>query len=113
MEIDLIGTMKEVLPDIDVFHDFAPDNATAPFVVLQRVGGMGNRYVDEETGGGYEVRFQVSAWAVTRVEAIELSQTIESALRKLPTVYVSGAAIAGFDPDTDLRGMQQDFLITA
>lgn len=113
MEIDLIGAMKEVLPDIDVFHDFAPDNAAAPFVVLQRVGGMGNHYVDEETAGGYEVRFQVSAWAVTRVEAIELSQTIETALRKLPTVYVSGAAIAGFDPDTDLRGMQQDFLITA
>ncbi len=113
MEAQLIKAMKSALPNLDVYHDFAPDNAVAPFIVMQRVGGAGNLYIDHETDGGYQVRFQVSAWASARLDAVALSATVERALRVLPGVAPDGAAVAGFDPDTDLRGMQQDFLITA
>ena len=39
MEESLIDAISRVLPDVDVYHDFAPEEAEFPLVIVQRVGG--------------------------------------------------------------------------
>ncbi|MFC3873317.1 tail completion protein gp17 [Neisseria musculi] len=111
VEALVVRAVKSVSPETDVYHDFAPDNAVVPFVVIQRVGGEGNLYLDNQTGGGYQVRVQVSVWAADRLAAVELSQQIESALSLQARSAALGAALSAYDPDTGWRGMQQDFYV--
>ena len=108
-EKTLISALKGVFPAMDVFHDFAPDNAAAPFAVLQRVGGAGGLYLGGV--GAYQIRFQLSVWADTRVQAADISRRAENALCTLPRVCADGAGLADYDADTGLRGLRQDFLV--
>ena len=39
MEKTIIDAIRSALPTVEVYHDFAPDNAGSPLVALQRVGG--------------------------------------------------------------------------
>lgn len=111
IEQTIIEKIKEINDKLNIYHDFAPQNAQPPLVVLSRVGGAGNRFLDRETTGGYEIRVQVSVWATDRVTAIKISRAIEQTLFRLPELSSNGAAVATYDPETDWRGMRQDFLI--
>ena len=111
MEKTIIDAIRSPLPMVEVYHDFAPDNAGNPLVILQRVGGAGNLFMDNATPGGYQIRLQLAVWAVSRLEAVSLSLRIEKALAALPGVAPIGAAQADYDPDTELRGMRQDFYV--
>ena len=44
MEKTIIDAIRSALPTVEVYHDFAPDNAGSPLAVLQRVGGAGNLF---------------------------------------------------------------------
>lgn len=111
MEKTIIDAIRSSLPTVEVYHDFAPDNAGNPLVILQRVGGAGNLFMDNRTPGGYQIRLQVTVWAQTRLEAVSLSLRIEQALAALPGVAPIGAAQADYDTETGLRGMRQDFYV--
>lgn len=111
IEKTIIRKIKEINAELPVYHDFAPQNAKPPLVILARVGGAGKLFLDRETEGGYEIRIQVTVWAENRVTAILMSNQIESILFRLPELSSQGAAVATHDPDTDWRGMRQDFLI--
>lgn len=110
MEHKIINAIKDILPNLPIYHDFAPEKVNIPFLVLQRVGGAGNLLFDEEIGC-YEVRFQLTVWSDNRLNAIDLSNKIEQSLLQLPIIRVAGAAEATFDPDVGWRGMRQDFFI--
>lgn len=111
MEQTIIEAIHTALPGVEVYHDFAPDNAGHPLVVMQRVGGAGNLFMDSGTPGGYQIRLQVAVWAAARLEAVSLALHIERALSALPGVAPIGAAQADFDAETELRGMRQDFYV--
>ena len=80
-------------------------------MVIQRVGGEGQLYLDKRTKGGYQVRLQVAVWAVDRMTANDCALAIENAITDLPQASALGAAVADADEDTNLRGMRQDFSI--
>lgn len=109
VERKIIHTIKTVLPEIRVYHDFAPESAVPPFVLLARVGGAGRRYLGGDATA--EVRMQISVWAGDRLAAITLSKQIEAALSALPEVSAAEAAVSVFDVDTGWRGMRQDFMV--
>lgn len=112
MEESLISAISRVLPDVDVYHDFAPEEAEFPLVIVQRVGGAGNLFIDPMEEDGYEVRFSVSVWDVDRLGAVVKSIAIEkSVLSSLEAYAVSAAESVVLDDDR--RGMVQDFVITA
>lgn len=110
MESRLIAAVRSARPDLAVYHNAAPDDARPPFLVLQRVGGAGHLYLEQDAEG-YEVRFQVACWAAGHAEAVELSRSVERALLALPAVSAQGAATAAGDAETGWVGMRQDFLV--
>lgn len=109
MEAEVIAKIKAAVPTIKVYHDVAPNDANAPYVVIQRVGGAGHQYLDHQTPGAYQVRLQVAVWAADRLSANRHSRSIESALLELHATTPIGAAVAAHDPETDLFGMRQHF----
>lgn len=113
IEVMIVQAVKRVRADMDVFHDFAPDNAAVPFVVISRVGGEGNLYLDHQTDGGYHVRMQVSVWAEERLESVNISRQIENELNLLQGVRAVSAALSAVDPDVGWFGMHQDFYVVS
>ena len=102
MEESLISAISHVLPDVDVYHDFAPEEAEFPLVIVQRVGGAGCLFLDHNDDG-YEVRFSVSVWDVDRLGAVE-----RSVLDSLEGYALSAADAVVLDDGR--RGMVQDFV---
>ena len=51
MEKMLIDAISSALPNIDIYHDFAPEEAVFPLVVIRREGGAGRVFLNhaEET----------------------------------------------------------------
>lgn len=94
-----------------VYPDVAPDGAARPYITYQQVGGHPVNFIDTAVPSLKNGRFRVTVWAATRSEAAALMRQIEDALRVVPalqtTVLTGAAAMA--DPDTRLKGAQQDF----
>ena len=111
LEAKIISSIRNALPQVDIYHDYALENSALPLVVIKRDGGSGNLYIDHETSGGYEVRFYISVWSYSRPEALAHSRVIEAALCRLPGVTALGAAKSLFETDPDVRGMGQDFMV--
>lgn len=108
MEESLIDAISRVLPDVDVYHDFAPEEAEFPLVIVQRVGGGGCLFLDHNDDG-YEVRFSVSVWDVDRLGAVEKSRAVERSVLDSLEGYALSAADAVV-LDDGRRGMVQDFV---
>lgn len=113
MEKSIVGAVKSALPNIDVYHDFAPEESRLPLVVIQRVGGEGNLYLDRSTDGGYQVRFSLSVWDYSRLSVVEKSRLIEDRICDDLVAVPLSAADSVVIADTGAYGMVQDFLITA
>lgn len=111
MEKQLIKAIQSVEPDLPVYHDYAPEEAVLPLAIIRREGGAGHLFL-EQGQEGYSVRFYVSVWAGSRLEAVRLSHALEAAVCDLPSAFAMGAAEALFDPETGKRGMGQDFVLT-
>lgn len=112
MEKQVIDAVRRVLPWVDVYHDYAPEEAALPLIVVQRVGGGGGLFIDHHEPGGYQVRFSVSVWDKSRLESVEKSRALEKSLLDLPTSYAVAAADAVYLHETGAYGMVQDFVIT-
>ena len=111
MEKMLIDAISSALPNIDIYHDFAPEEAVFPLVVIRREGGAGRIFIDhaEET---QKIRFSVSVWDTSRLSAVEKSLSVERSVLTLLEAYALSAAESVVMED-GRRGMVQDFVVTA
>lgn len=111
MEKMLIDAISSALPNIDIYHDFAPEEAVFPLVVIRREGGAGRVFLDhaEET---QKIRFSVSVWDGDRLSAVEKSLAVERAILGSMEGYALFAAESVVLED-GRRGMVQDFVVTA
>lgn len=107
----IFDSIKLALPDAKIYHDFAPNDAVSPFVVVQIVGGEGHIFIDRAVGG-YNRRLQVTVWDADKAGSIENSRLIEGEIIKSINVTPNGAAMADYDVDVGLYGMRQHFTIT-
>lgn len=111
MEKMLIDAISSALPNIDIYHDFAPEEAVFPLVVIRREGGAGRVFIDhaEET---QKIRFSVSVWDTSRLSVVEKSLSVERSVLSLLEAYALSAAESVVLED-GRRGMVQDFVVTA
>ena len=111
MEKMLIDAISSALPNIDIYHDFAPEEAVFPLVVIRREGGAGRVFIDhaEET---QKIRFSVSVWDTSRLSAVEKSLSVGRSVLSLLEAYALSAAESVVLED-GRRGMVQDFVVTA
>lgn len=95
-----------------VYPDVAPFNAALPRVTYQQVGGEPRNYISgvPQNRNG---RFQINAWASTRIAAATLIRQIEDAVRLSTTLnaVTIGGAVAIYETDTKLYGAMQDYSI--
>lgn len=96
-----------------VFPDFAPISTARPYIVYQSIGGSAINFLNQANPGKKNMRLQINVWTETRLEAASLSIQIESAVRQISSLQptVLGAPMTRYDPDTELRGTQQDFSV--
>lgn len=96
-----------------VYPDVAEINTTTPYITYQQVGGDAINYLEGGIIGKRNARIQINVWSKSRLEASELSERAEDAMRLdlgLQT-DVLGARIARYEEDTKLRGTMQDFSV--
>lgn len=96
-----------------VYPDLAPEEATAPYIVYQSVGGQPINYLGGENPGKRNARMQISVWAATRLGAAMLAEQVEDAMRSATTLQtqVLTGQMATYDETTKLRGVIQDFSV--
>lgn len=111
MEKMLIKAVSAALPGVDVYHDFAPEGAVCPLVVIRRIGGAGRVFMNHEEPVS-QVRFSVSVWDTNRLSAVEKSLSVERSVLSSLEAYALSAAESVVLED-GRRGMVQDFVITA
>lgn len=108
------ATLFEVIgPLVDgrVFPDTASGKTELPFVIYQQIGGQPVNYLagvpDKENG-----RFQVVVWSDDREQANALLRAIRASLCVAPLqATVMNGVNSLYEPETGLRGAQQDFSI--
>ena len=111
-ESQMFAALRTLVSD-RVYPDLAPDPVTKPYIVYQQVGGKSVQFVGTDVPSKKNSRMQVSVWGETRAQVSALAVQVEDTLRgtaSLQTVVLS-APVATYDPDTKLRGSQQDFSI--
>lgn len=94
-----------------VYPDTASGDVGLPFVIYQQVGGQPMNFLagvpDVENG-----RFQVVVWSDDREQANALLRDIRAALCVAPLQAVVMNGVSSLlEPETGLRGAQQDFSI--
>ena len=96
-----------------VLPDFAPEDTALPFIVYQAVGGEPVNFITGEQPEKQPVRMQVSVWAKTRLQASELGQQVEVAVRAASALQpeVATGRVAIYDEATQYRGTRQDFYL--
>ena len=111
-ESQMFAALRTLVSD-RVYPDLAPDPVTKPYIVYQQVGGAAVQFVGADVPSKKNSRMQVSVWGETRTQVSALAVQVEDTLRgtaSLQTIVLS-APVATYDPDTKLRGSQQDFSI--
>ena len=95
-----------------LYPDVGPEDAVLPYLTYQQVGGDPANFL-RGNPSKRNGRFQINAWARTRVESASLIRAAEDAIRSAVTLNATtiGGAIAVFEPDTKLYGAIQDFSI--
>lgn len=112
IETQIFQTLH-TLVDGRVYPDIAPAGVPLPYIVYQQVGGVALNFLDNAMPPARNGRIQVCSWAVTRIEAADLIEQVESALRSASGLQVDvlAAPVSAFDDVTKLRGSRQDFSI--
>jgi hypothetical protein len=108
LETDLVAAIELICPR--VYPDIAPDNAALPYITWQHVGGGVINPLDNSAPNKRNHRIQINVWSKTRLEANEILNDIEDAIRAAPlNGRPVGALFARYEEMTRLRGAQQDF----
>lgn len=111
MEKALVKALATLFGD-RVFPDVAPMDTEKPFCIYQQVGGTVVNYLEAVPADKKNARMQITVWADTRGEAMNLIRAVEDILVQKPfcATPVLGAQ-STWDDDTGMRGAMQDFLI--
>jgi hypothetical protein len=110
-EADLVAALGALVGN-RVFPDVAPFDTVTPFIVYQQVGGSPVNFLGSEASSKKNARIQITIWADTRQEAMNLIRQTEDLMSAAPIyAYIEGAAIAHYDTTTKLRGALQDFSV--
>ena len=101
------------LVDGRVYPDMAPAGSPCPYIVYQQVGGVALNFLDPTIPSKRNSLMQVCVWAEARIEASNLIELVELALRGAVglQVAVQGAPVSTCDDVTKLRGARQDYSI--
>ena len=107
MEADLQTLMLTACPR--VFPDVAPNNTAAPWVTWQALGGESLDYLDNTAADKRHTLMQVSCYATTRMQAIQIIRDVETLMRASGAFVASpqGEAISVYENDTLLYGCIQ------
>lgn len=111
MEKTLVKALATLFGD-RVFPDVAPMDTEKPFCIYQQVGGTVVDYLEAVPADRKNARMQITVWADTREEAMNLIRAVEDILVQKPfcATPVLGAQ-STWDDDTGMRGAMQDFSI--
>lgn len=95
------------------FPDVAPSGTARPFVTWQGIGGASLGYLDNTAADLRETVMQINAWSTTRLEALALIRSIETAMRAYPTFTATpqGEPANTYESDTQLYGCVQRYEI--
>ena len=111
MEKALVKALATLFGD-RVFPDVAPMDTEKPCFIYQQVGGTVVDYLEAVPADRKNARMQITVWADTREEAMNLIRAVEDILVQKPfcATPVLGAQ-STWDDDTGMRGAMQDFSI--
>lgn len=112
LETAIFDALKGLVGD-RVYPDVAPEKAARPYITYQQVGGVGVNFLDPTVPSKKNARIQINTWADTRAAAGALSRQVEDTLRATAALQISvlSAAVALYEPETQLRGTRQDFSV--
>jgi len=98
-----------------VFPDVAPNGTAKPWVTWQALGGESLGYLDNTAADKRHTLMQVSAYATTRMQSLQIIRDIETLMRASAAFIASpqGEAISTYESDTLLYGSIQRFEIFA
>lgn len=108
-EADLQTLLKTVTPR--VYPDFAPTSTQRPYATFQQIGGRVINLVANDAPGKRNSEMQITVWSSTRIEALQISRSIEDAMRAA-TAFIGrpiAAAVADYDAEIPVYGARQDF----
>ncbi len=94
-----------------VFPDFAPVDTPRPYVTYQSLGGQVINPLANVSPGKRNAELQLTVWADTRMESLQLSREIEDGMRQATAFQARplAAAVADYDADVPVYGCRQDF----
>jgi len=108
-EVDLVSALNGLVSN-RVFPDVADYHTATPFITFQQVGGAALNYLEGVAPAQKPVRIQISVWADTRLQAMQLIRKVQDLVVQPPLLATTeGAAIAYYDNETKLRAAHQDF----
>jgi hypothetical protein len=113
-EADLEALVKGAAPALGnrVFPDFAPVKTARPYSTFQQIGGQVLNQVANVAPGVRNAMVQITVWAKTRNEALEIMRAIEAAVCASNTFKAArpiAAAVADYDAEIPVYGCRQDF----
>jgi hypothetical protein len=111
-EADLKAVLGAVTPR--VFPDVAPARTARPYVTYQQIGGGVLNMVANVAPGVRNSMLQISVWANTRMEAMQVSRAIEDAMCSTSAFKAArpiAAAVADYDSEIPVYGCRQDFTV--
>jgi hypothetical protein len=96
-----------------VFPLVADENTATPYVVFQVVGGDPQEFLSGEKPEKRQRRVQVNVWSKSTIEAGQIAEQVEDALRAATNLQpeVLTIPIDTFDEATKYRGTRQEFYL--
>lgn len=96
-----------------VFPLVADERADVPYIVFQVVGGDAQEFLTGEKPVAKRRRVQVNVWSRSALEAAQLAEQAEDALRAVGALQteVLTVPIDTYDETTTYRGTMQDFYL--
>jgi len=96
-----------------VFPLMADEGTATPYIVYQVVGGDTQEYLSGDKPSKKQRRVQVKVWSMSTIEAAQIAEQAEDALRAAITLQpeVLTIPIDTFDEATQRRGTMQDFYL--
>lgn len=96
-----------------IYPTIAEEDAPTPYVVYQVVGGPGQNFLTGEKPNKQKRRVQISVWSKTTLEAAQVADQVEAALRAATGLQteVLTVPIDTYDETTRYRGTVQEFYV--
>ena len=96
-----------------IFPLMADEGTPTPYIVYQVVGGDAQEYLSGEKPGKKQRRVQVRVWSKSTIEAAQIAEQAEDALRAAAHLQpeVLTIPVDTLDEATRYRGTMQDFYL--